>query len=179
MRTVTRIGEWIGTAVVVVAVLLVGFTLIGPRFGWETHPVLSGSMEPALPVGSVIVTRPEGVEDIGVGDIITYQIEGNQKITHRVVEVVQDGDRRMFRTKGDANNDSDPALVSSNAGQMRMVVLDIPYVGFATNLVKNRLAFALLVGLPAAGLVALLLKDVWAGVQEERGKGLQKRGVRQ
>ena len=62
MKIIKKIAEWFGIVILVIAILLVGFTFIGPRFGWETHPVLSGSMEPALKVGGIIVTKPERLE---------------------------------------------------------------------------------------------------------------------
>ncbi|PIQ07323.1 MAG: signal peptidase I [Candidatus Nealsonbacteria bacterium CG18_big_fil_WC_8_21_14_2_50_37_10] len=90
LKIAKKIGEIFGTAILIIAIGLVGFMLIGPRFGCETHPVLSGSMEPALKVGGLIVTKPEKLENIKVGDIIGFQTKPKTPIvTHRVIDIVE------------------------------------------------------------------------------------------
>ncbi|WP_299058031.1 signal peptidase I [uncultured Nocardioides sp.] len=95
-------------AVVVVAVLV-------PRAAGATpYTVLTGSMTPTYPPGTLVVVRPERAEDLAVGDVITYQRSSGEStvVTHRIVAVATgtvDGER-FFRTRGDANDavDTDP-----------------------------------------------------------------------
>ena len=71
----------------------------------DPYVVVSGSMEPALPVGSVcIVDCQQRSPD--KGDIISYKA-GEGIVTHRVIEVTEDG----YVTKGDANDTKDPGIV--------------------------------------------------------------------
>lgn len=114
-------------AVVAVAVLT---ALIPLAVGGGAFTVLSGSMEPALHVGSVVVTRPIPPAAVGVGDVITFtdrdRATGKGRIvTHRVI-AVEPGP--VFRTQGDANKDADPHPVA--AGDVHGVLLySVPWVG--------------------------------------------------
>ena len=169
MKTGKKIIECLGVTILVVAILLVGFMFVGSRFGWETHPVLSGSMEPALQVGGLIVTKPEKLDNIVVGDIITFQTNG-PRVTHRVVDVVEIEDRPHFQTKGDANEEPDPGFVSSEGEEMRKVAFHLPYLGFIAVFMKSKLAFLVLVGIPAVILLVWFGRDIWKGILEEKQK---------
>ena len=170
LKIVKKIAGWLGIAILVIAIGLVGFMFIGPRFGWETHAVMSGSMEPALKVGGMIVTKPEDVDNIKVGDIITFQTEGGQKVTHRVVDIVQINGQPNFQTKGDANQEPDPGFVSSTGDKLRKVVFHVPYLGFAAQFMKTKWAFLVLVGIPALILIWMFSRDIWKGILEEKEK---------
>lgn len=84
-------------AVVLLAVLLVGVRL----FGLQVYTVLSGSMEPAYSVGSLIYVKKTAAEDIEAGDVITFLVSEDTIATHRVTAVVpdeEDPDVRRFQT---------------------------------------------------------------------------------
>lgn len=170
-KAMKAIGEVLSILVLVVALALLAFVLVGPRYGWSLHAVLSGSMEPALRVGGLIVTRPTPLEQVQVGDIVTFSM-GDYLVTHRVVEIVhREGDPRpWFRTQGDANATPDPQLVSSDAARMPRTVAYIPYVGYAAKVVGDRRAFLVLLGVPGLGLVTLLTRELVRGIAEERGR---------
>ncbi len=101
-----------------------------PRVLWGApYVVLSPSMEPACPVGSVLYVRKTVPEDIAAGEIITFRAEGmDLPVTHRVTEV--DGESRLFRTKGDANEAEDAAPVpfANVIGTPAMIVPKLGYV---------------------------------------------------
>lgn len=155
----------------VLAVGLVALMLAGPRFGWNTHAVLSGSMEPALPVGGVIVTHAVPVKEIAVGDIVTLR-SGDNLVTHRVVEILhKEGDPKPWlRTKGDANQEPDANLLSPNGDRVPKMVLCIPEIGKFSTVTKNKAIFPFLVGIPALLLLAVCTREIWQGVKEVRGK---------
>ncbi len=98
---------------VLLAVIAVSLPLSLPRYlGYEIYEVVSGSMEPAIPVGSVIYVAPVAPEDVAEGDVIAFQ-SGEDVITHRVTEnrfVVGE-----FVTKGDANAAEDFETVPYSA----------------------------------------------------------------
>lgn len=78
-------------------------------FGYRTYIVSSGSMEPYLKVGDIIlVDKVDSAQEIKVDDIITFTQGDGKDITHRVIEVKDINDNRSFVTKGDNNNDIDP-----------------------------------------------------------------------
>ena len=75
-------------------------------FGIKTYVVLSGSMEPSLKIGDLIIIRSCTKEDIQIGDIISFEVE-NKIITHRIIDII-DG---KYKTKGDNNNVEDDNIV--------------------------------------------------------------------
>ena len=170
MKKFIKVLECVGTFMLaIVVVLLVGFMFIGPIFGWETHPVLSGSMEPALKVGGVIVTKPMKLEEVKIGDIITFQT-GEQTVTHRVVNIIEIDEKPWFQTKGDANEEPDSNLVSSEGEEIRKVAFHILYIGFAAQFMKNKWVFLFFVGVPALILIGIFGRDFWKGILEMKEK---------
>ena len=103
--------------VLVCVVALAALSVLGPLAGWHVNAVISGSMEPAVHTGDVIITRPVAPGQVAVGEIILFRpARGESFVAHRVVAVARDPDLH-FVTKGDANNDRDPSPVSP--GQAR------------------------------------------------------------
>ena len=92
-----------GVVLVLAALMLVAFA--GVRlFGLTPYAVLSGSMEPEYPTGSLIYVRDVDPADVAVGDAITFELESGALVTHEVYEI--DSDARAFRTQGIANIDA-------------------------------------------------------------------------
>ena len=82
-------------------------------FGYKVFDVLTGSMEPTIPEGSLIIIKETPQNEIENGDVITFRFEGQDSIvTHRIVEVINDG--QEFITKGDANNANDSRPIKYN-----------------------------------------------------------------
>lgn len=83
--------------------------------GFQLFEVESGSMEPTLQVGAVIVSRrPHHPESLKVNDIVTFRTLSGAVVTHRIIEVVTDQDgSKAYRTKGDnPKNSPDQELVT-------------------------------------------------------------------
>lgn len=98
-------------------------------FGVGAAIVLTGSMEPTVPAGALIVVR-EQQTDPAVGDIVVYQ-NGGSLVVHRVISV--DGD--SITTRGDANNAPDePIPLSAVRGT---VLFHIPHAGSVVSLIKS------------------------------------------
>lgn len=147
---VTKVTEYVGIALVVVLMTMVVLALLAPHFGWRADTVLSSSMEPALPVGCVQVTKPIKPENIKAGDIITFRSPTNGKLmSHRVVAVEQD-QSYQFRTKGDANEDVDPYSVPAE-NVVGRVCFRVPHVGYVVEYLKTPIGFILL------GLIGIAL----------------------
>lgn len=120
-------------AVLTVAVLVPRVT------GATPFTVLTGSMQPGLPPGTLIVTRPTPAEDIKIGEVVTFQIESGkpQVVTHRVIAVRpgQDGSPE-FLTQGDANRTPDDGW--RPAESVRGVLwYAVPKLGYANNVLTG------------------------------------------
>ncbi|MFJ3033163.1 signal peptidase I [Curtobacterium pusillum] len=122
-----------------VAGLAVVLIVVPKATGSTPLTVLTQSMDPTLPPGTLLVVRPTPVEDIRIGDVVTYQITSGQPavISHRVVSVASSSDgSRTFTLKGDNNALADPAPVT--AAQVRGVVwYSLPDIGLVNQLVNG------------------------------------------
>lgn len=134
-----RFLKGLSTAMVVVAMVF-AFLIAGIRiFGVQVYGVLTGSMEPSYPTGSLIYVKPVDAADLRVNDVITFSISPGVIATHRIVEVVWDEQRPgliSYRTKGDANKDVDAALVSAN-NIIGKAMFAIPQLGYVANYIQQ------------------------------------------
>lgn len=163
--TMRRLAEYTMTAVLIVLIFAAIAAALLPHLGWRIDTVVSGSMEPQIPVGSVLVTRPVADGEVGIGDIVTFlSPAGEHFISHRVIAV--EGYREVrFRTKGDANDGADPFTVSADAVAGK-VWFHVPYAGYFCSFVKTPLGFILAIIMPGLALIALELKAIWIANHE-------------
>ena len=92
----------ISSSILVGVVVLFAVLLIGVRlFGVQVYSVISGSMEPEYPVGSLIYVKEVKPSEVQVGDVITFVLSNKTPATHRVIGI--DKDNQLFYTQGDAN----------------------------------------------------------------------------
>jgi signal peptidase len=123
--------------------------------------VQSGSMEPAIKTGSVVVVIPK--KRYYVGEIVTYDMGGGKKknlVTHRIKESVGENE---FRTKGDANGDLDPKIIGDSQ-IVGKVVFSIPYLGYIAGFAKSPKGFILLVIVPSTIIIYEELKFLMSEV---------------
>ncbi len=129
----------VGWMVALALVALVAVAVLVPRLvGGEPYVVLTRSMSPAMPAGTLVVVRPVEPDGIAVGDVITYQLVSGQPqvVTHRVVArgIAPDG-QPIFRTRGDANEAADVAWV--HPAQIKGARwYAVPHLGRVTNLLN-------------------------------------------
>ena len=119
-------------AIVLLALLLGGVRLLG----LTPYAVLSGSMEPTYPVGSVIYVAETEPEELRVKDPLTYRIEGGTVVTHRIEEILNEGTPLLsFVTKGDANQTADsPVPASAVIGRP---LFCLPYLGYVSEFIRH------------------------------------------
>lgn len=157
---------------VIVAGLAVVLIVIPKATGSTPLTVLTQSMEPTLPPGTLLVVKPTPLEDIRIGDVVTYQIVSGQPavISHRVVAVESSSDgARTFVLKGDNNAEPDPSPVT--AAQVRGVVwYSIPEVGYVNQLVNGSRGWLIPVvaGILLAYSAAMITIGVTSSVRRRR-----------
>lgn len=141
------------TITVVLFVLVAGLLAISsfdiPGFPLDARAVLTGSMAPAIPTGSVVFVYPS--ERYVEGDIITFKrIESSLEIpiTHRVVEVKEEDGQTYYVTKGDANERADANLVRRDEVSGK-VIAHVPFLGRLLDMAKTPWGFAALIVVPA------------------------------
>ena len=110
-----RVGHVLAWAVILAVVAVLAGAVLVPRLAGATpYAVLTGSMQPDLGPGTLVVVKPKPIEEIGIGDVVTYQLTSGEPtvVTHRVVGIGVDADGdRVLQTQGDANKAFDPEPV--------------------------------------------------------------------
>lgn len=128
-----KVINWIIITIsVAILILVIGIKVTGIQL----YTVLSGSMEPNYPTGSLIAVKEIEPQELKEKDVITYKLSGETIATHRIIEVLDGEDGLKFRTKGDANDDPDasPVLAENVIGTP---FLTIPKGGFAASYVHS------------------------------------------
>jgi len=168
LRGLLRLLTWCVLAAL--AALLVAAVVVPRAAGATPYAVLTGSMRPVLSPGTLVVVRPVDVESIGVGAIVTYQLESGRAatVTHRVVALDRVGGERVLRTQGDANPVPDAGWV--RPVQVRGTVwYAIPWAGHAAGLLGLGQRTVLVWGVGGA-LAVYGLALIGVGLRERRSR---------
>ena len=175
MKYVLRVVNVLAAVVIALALVVLlrtVFTPAGeiPSLGnYSFMRTLTGSVEPAIPVHSFIVTEAVDPESLQVGDIITFRsteskLEGALN-THRITSVYEEGGQLMFHTKGDANavEDSEPVSSINVVGK---VVFISAALGTVVSLFSNPLVFFPFVVVPLVLLLGFELVKLVKSTKE-------------
>ncbi len=143
----------------VVALLLL---VVGPRvLPYRVDVVASGSMEPTIAKGSIVVLRPITADKVKVGDIITfYPPDHHDLVTHRVVDIKDGADGPVFVTQGDANPLPDPWQLPVTGSGWHLVA-HYPYIGYLMSVGGISFGPLSLVDVPILALALSLLIPLW------------------
>ena len=146
------------TIFVLISVVFLGKDEVPDFMGYSIFRITTGSMEPTLKTGSLIVVHKTDISQIKPDDVITFYsrdpaLEGAVN-THRVVEITEENGQAVIVTKGDANYVNDKYLVYSD-DLIGVMIYDSYVLGVIIRLVSNPLIFLPLIFLPL--LVMLIL----------------------
>jgi signal peptidase I len=160
-----RLGTALATALCAACLALAGLMLLPGLLGYQRYVITSGSMTGTYDRGSVVFDEVVPVDDLKVGDAITYTPPPGSgpsgRITHRIVWIGSDtSGRRILHTKGDANEAVDPWTFTLDGATQARVAFHVPYVGYVLALLAMRLARMLLIGLPALLIAFAVLVGV-------------------
>lgn len=151
-------------AIVILIMLIVLIPLGVPgMLGYKTYDVISGSMEPEIPVGSLIVVQPSGAEALETGTVIAFSRNGSV-VCHRVVE--NDTSKQLLRTKGDANADPDLQEVPYE-NVIGIVRYHLPYLGLLGEILSTAQGKA---GAALLFFASVLLIRVGEQLEQEKEK---------
>jgi signal peptidase len=134
-------------AVIALLLIVSSFPITG---NFRVLVVKSGSMQPALKTGSIVVIKP--AQQYKVGDIITYQYEPDLLITHRIYQIKKEKGQTAYIVKGDANNAPDPDEVNPKK-VLGKVWFSLPYLGYAVDEAKKPIGFIFIIVIPAAIII--------------------------
>ena len=156
---------------VVIQVLSYGYANI---FGFMMFRVVTGSMEPTIPVGALLITREVDITSVNVGDIICFRTQLSEIwgkiVTHRVVDMsVSDLGMILLETKGDANLASDIFYVDRTnfVGKVIWYTGDGSILADVFSLFTSKVGFLGCIVFPALLLAGMILKDSVNGIRQE------------
>ena len=138
MKILKKIVHYI-SIILYVLIFIYAIVCLPMIFGYKPLVVLSGSMEPTFKTGSIIYYKKvNSYSDLKKGDIITYRYKNNY-ISHRNVDM----NNNLFETKGDANDISDPVIVSFDRILGKDSEISIPYLGYYIEVVNKHIIFSI------------------------------------
>lgn len=172
MRIVSKVMNIISTVLVVLIALVLVAVLALRIFGLEGYKVLSGSMEPEYPTGSVIYVKDVDPKELKAGDVITYYLSGSTISTHRIVEVKQEKGSLCFTTKGDANEQPDSVPVAAE-DLIGTPVFAVPYLGYALTYMQTTRGMYVAIAAGAALLLLIMLPPLLLPEKREKKKDEQ------
>lgn len=164
-----KLFEWIIFFGLVFLIVLLLSPILPIKQYFSSYAIVSGSMEPAIKTGALVVTN-SNVSSLSPGDVIAFESPENSKdtIVHRILTIDSNG----IYTKGDNNNVSDNWVVSYNNVKGK-ILFSIPYVGQISSSVRTPLGFFIVIGIPSLIIAALQVKKIYEGIEEEIKKRTQ------
>jgi signal peptidase len=156
-----KISKIVYTAFLVLTIVIaVFFILYTPeKFGGDTkyQPVLTGNMEPSIPLGGLVLIKPTNPEMVQIGDIICFNFSESTLIIQRVVNITSEG----IATKAAANEDKDLKIVDSQ-DIIGEVVLVIPFLGHIVTFAQTTTGFFLFLIIPIILVTVYEIKNVFS-----------------
>ena len=140
-------------------------------FGYKVFNVISGSMEPNLKIGDIVIAKKVEKENIKKENIITFRQE-NGVVTHRVVDIIRENEHVYYQTKGDNNNANDEQLVAYKDVE-GIYVFKISKVGLLINNIKNTTSMIIIVLIMYFIYKIMQIKDDRKVARHEKRKQLE------
>jgi signal peptidase I len=175
MKKLMKIANTFITTLLTIILLFMVFVVISskasggePNFlGYQLKTVLSGSMEPTFMTGSIIALKPvTNPNNLKKDDVITFKQTEDALVTHRIIEVIKNGEQTMYKTKGDNNKSADNDLVLASNVVAKYTDFTIPYAGYLIDFTKSKNGSALLLILPGVLLLAYSAFSIFKALRE-------------
>ncbi len=164
-----------------IAILLALAIIIPAIFGYHRYVINGHSMEPTIPYGSVVFDEYVPVDDLKVGDVITFvpppEFSVSEPVTHRILEIKEVDGQRQFRTKGDNNDSADPWTFTLDSSTQARVAFHVPYTGYIYIALSRWWVRFLVIVLPALGVAVWLGVILWREAGREVEEEKRRRGL--
>lgn len=183
-KEIRQIQKWMGWLItiglvlmvalclyVVIQVLSYGYANLG---GFMMFRVVTGSMEPEIPTGALLIARDVNIETIQLGDIVCFRTQlsdiWGKIVTHRVVNIMENPvGSILLETKGDANLASDIFFVdqSNFVGKVVWYTGSQSLVAGVMSLFTNKIGFLGFIVIPVLLISTLILKDSVSSIRQD------------
>ena len=153
LKKIIKIFYGLLTIFLVAIIIFVFASYNGFSNGIKLYTVQSGSMEPIIHVGSMIVSRPQ--KEYVKNDIITFYLpENNYKetVTHRIHDIKTENGESVYVTKGDANNTPDTGIIKKS-NIFGKLLFSVPYIGYIIAYSRTQTGLIILIIIPSTLIV--------------------------
>ena len=141
-------------------------------FGLRSFVVVSGSMEPAIRLGSIVLTK--SATNYKTGDVVSFNNKAGQTVTHRIMETKISPDGQSFILKGDANNTADGEEVKKRE-VIGKVYLAIPYLGRMVAFLRTLPGFLFLIIIPSVIFIGWEIINIKREMEKEIEKKIRRK----
>lgn len=182
-----KLGSALSTLALVIAVVICfsviiqvttnGYVTFG---GYSLFRVVTGSMEPELPVGSLLVCKEMPIEQIQLSDIVCFRSINpkmlGKVITHRVIAIhTNDNGSLMLETKGDANLTADSEFVTQSnlIGKVNHSAKDDNFLASVVDVMTDKIGFLVLILLPTLLISGFTLRSCMMNMRRDINQALE------
>jgi signal peptidase len=166
-KRLLKIIYWVFVGFIVAIALLLIISVLPITGNYKVMIVQSGSMVPAIKMGSVVIVKP--VSDYEIGDVITFGPYSTTKAptTHRIYDINIEGGQPVYITKGDANNAPDTREIQEK-DILGKALFSVPYFGYAVDFAKKPIGFALIIIVPTAIIVGDEIRKIIYEIKKKK-----------
>lgn len=179
MKKALKIVSNLVTVILFLNLIMMVFLVISSKasggepqaFGYQFKTVLSGSMEPTFRTGSVIaVKQVKDKNSLKKGEIVTFIEEPGKFVTHRIIDVVKQGEDVLYTTKGDNNEEKDINPVFSDNVVAKYSGFTIPYLGYFIDFTQSPKGMAIILIIPGVILIGYASLTIYQAIKEIENK---------
>ena len=149
-----------------------------PLYG--AYVIVSGSMEPLIKVRDAVIIKRASIDNIKIGDVVTYRSTdpafNGILVTHRVVSIDEKNGEKIFITKGDHNETIDRTPVSFNQIQGK-VVMRVPKIGYIKYFLVEYYGWIIAVVVPSVCVIGYDIVKLFKGIKKTKDNGENKERV--
>lgn len=150
IKVVLRFFQWS----LIFLIALLAFYILNNNLNllqsYQSFVVQSGSMEPAIMTGDIIVVQPQ--DEYLINEVITFTSSNQRIVTHRIMKIEEGENAIRYATKGDANRAGDEDLVDKEK-VIGKVILTLPRLGFLVSFSKSPSGLLVMIMIPAIILI--------------------------
>ena len=170
-----KICNVISGLLAVLLLALAGVLIVPYLMGYTELAVLTGSMQPTLPVGTLIYVKETDPAQLEVGDVVTYRLDGDTMVTHRVIEMNPEAETLV--TQGDANEDPDGEITFDRiVGKMDF---SIPYLGYISLNIRTPMGIVSICGVLVLIILLTFIPEIFSKDDEEEKKENEEKAEKQ
>ena len=150
LRNIFNAVYWLLISALIIIATSTAFSALKIPGGLKMLIVQSGSMEPTIKTGSVILIKKQ--DTYSTGDVISFVGAGSDSTTHRVTKTNIIKGKEIFNTKGDANQGGDRETIGIES-ILGKTVFTVPYLGYLIAFTKTQQGFIFLIVVPATLII--------------------------